>query len=68
MLFILAYYDRPVMAQVNEDWQKFVPVIKQDFCKDYKKMYREKGGALPYPFIVPGSANTMTCCGTGIRG
>ena len=47
---------RSAAAQAAEDWQKYVPLIKQTLYKDYKKMYREKGGALPYPFIVPGSA------------
>ena len=40
----------------NMDWKKYVPIIQQALSKDYKKMFREKGGALEYPFIVPGSA------------
>ena len=40
----------------NMDWKKYVPIIKQTLSKDYKNMFREKGGALEYPFIVPGSA------------
>jgi putative isomerase len=46
----------PAAAQTSPDWQKYVPLIKQTLSKDYKLMFREKGGAMQYPFIVPGSA------------
>lgn len=43
-------------GEATEDWKKYVPIIKKTLSKDYKMMFREKGGALEYPFIVPGSA------------
>jgi putative isomerase len=55
-LSLLLAIAAPVGAQTNLDWKRYVPLIKQTLSKDYKKMFREKGGALQYPFIVPGSA------------
>jgi len=55
-LSLLLAVASPAVAQTNLDWKKYVPLIKQTLSKDYKKMFREKGGSLQYPFIVPGSA------------
>jgi putative isomerase len=53
---LLLAFSCPAVAQTNLDWQKYVPLIQRTLSQDYKKMFREKGGALQYPFIVPGSA------------
>lgn len=44
---------QPAMSQ-NDDWKKFLEPIEEYVTKDYKKMYREAGGNLTYPFLVPG--------------
>ena len=35
--------------------QDDIRLIRQSICKDFHGMYREAGGAMPYPFLVPGS-------------
>lgn len=40
---------------MTEDLQGYIQLIRHYICKDYQGMYREPGGAMPYPFIVPGS-------------
>lgn len=42
-------------AQTLENYSKYRNIIKENIYKDYKKMYREAGEALRYPFITPGS-------------
>lgn len=37
------------------DLQKYITIIRDHLHSDYKGMLREAGGALPYPFITPGS-------------
>lgn len=37
--------------------QKYIDAIRAYMSKDYKEMYREKGGILPYAFLTPGSAS-----------
>ena len=50
---------RPSGAQAGDStisrWREYSPVIKKFIFKDYKKMYREKGGNFKYPFLTPGS-------------
>lgn len=36
--------------------EKEIRALKQYIAKDYRKMYREKGGIFPYGFLTPGSA------------
>ena len=38
------------------NWKKYGVIIKKYIYKDYKKMYREKGGNFKYPFLTPGSS------------
>lgn len=35
--------------------QKYIDALRAYMRKDYKKMYRESGGVLPYAFLTPGS-------------
>jgi len=42
----------PIHSQTTADYEK---IIKEYIYKDYKKMYREAGGALQYPFMAPGT-------------
>jgi putative isomerase len=35
--------------------QKHIDLIRQNLKDNYKGMFREAGGALPYPFLTPGS-------------
>ncbi|HBE02240.1 MAG TPA: glycoside hydrolase family 37, partial [Spirochaetia bacterium] len=34
---------------------RFIKIIKNKLYSDYRGMYKEAGGALPFPFITPGS-------------
>ena len=35
--------------------QKYIDALRAYISRDYKKMYREKGGIFPYGFLTPGS-------------
>ena len=37
--------------------QKYIDAIRSYMSRDYREMYREKGGSLPFPFLTPGSAS-----------
>ena len=41
---------------ILSNWKKYGALIKKYIYKDYKKMYREKGGNFEYPFLTPGSS------------
>ncbi len=43
---------------VLSQWRRYSAIIKSHLYRDYKKMYREKGGNFKYPFLTPGSAYT----------
>ncbi|MEP0366430.1 MAG: trehalase family glycosidase [Cyclobacteriaceae bacterium] len=45
----------PAYCQSSADVSKYSDLIKSHIYKDYKKMYREGGGSLVYPFLTPGS-------------
>ena len=40
------------------NWKKYSEIIQKYIYKDFKKMYREKGGNFKYPFLTPGSSYT----------
>jgi putative isomerase len=40
---------------MTSELKKYVAVIRKNLLADYEKMYREGGGALPQPFLTPGS-------------
>lgn len=48
-------------AGKNNDYRQYSEIIKENLGKDFKKMYREAGGALPYPFLAPGSEAYADC-------
>ena len=35
--------------------KKHIDLLKKALCSDYRQMYREAGGILPFPFLTPGS-------------
>ncbi len=37
--------------------QEYINALRAYMRKDYKEMYREKGGIFPYDFLTPGSAS-----------
>lgn len=37
--------------------QKYIEALREYMKKDYREMYREKGGVFPYGFLTPGSAS-----------
>lgn len=37
--------------------QKYIEALRAYISKDYREMYRESGGTLPYCFLTPGSAS-----------
>lgn len=37
--------------------QKYIDALRSYMRKDYREMYREKGGIFPYGFLTPGSAS-----------
>ncbi|MFA9389610.1 MAG: trehalase family glycosidase [Prolixibacteraceae bacterium] len=43
------------LSAQNENWEKYVPIIKTHIYNDYKGMFKEEGGALKHPYITPGS-------------
>ena len=43
------------------DYRQYSNIIKENVGKDFKKMYREAGGILPYPFLAPGSEAYADC-------
>lgn len=43
-------------ATLLSRWGKYDAIIRKYLYKDYKKMYREKGGNFKYPFLTPGSS------------
>lgn len=47
-------YPFVVYAQQNSDYKSNRDEIRKYIYKDYKEMYRSPGGALSYPFLVPG--------------
>lgn len=44
------------ISQPISGYEKYTPIIKENIYKDYKKMYREAGETLKFPFLTPGSA------------
>jgi len=42
----------------DKEWEKYSNVIKSHIYKGFKKMYREPGGNLKYPFLTPGATYT----------
>ncbi|MHB1105037.1 MAG: MGH1-like glycoside hydrolase domain-containing protein [Lutibacter sp.] len=55
LYILLVAFVQPAMSQ-NNDWHKFIKPIEEYVTKDYKKMYREAGGNIKHPFLVPGMA------------
>lgn len=43
---------------VLSQWRRYSSIIENHLYRDYKKMYREKGGNFKYPFLTPSSAYT----------
>ncbi len=41
---------------MNTEMKKHAALIRENLAANYKGMFREAGGALPYPFLTPGSA------------
>jgi len=39
------------------NYKEYDKIIRENIYKDYKKMYREAGGAFLFPFLTPGSDN-----------
>lgn len=39
----------------TKEIEKYIGLLETNIKKDYRKMFREAGGAFPYPFLVPGS-------------
>lgn len=39
------------------DLDRYIPLIREHVCKDYRQMYRDAGKALKHPFLTPGSAS-----------
>ncbi len=44
-----------VSAQQLPDYRKYSDIVRTNIHKDFKKMYREAGNALAYPFLAAGS-------------
>lgn len=42
-------------AMDAKDYAKYKKLIVENTSKDFKKVYREAGGALPYQFLTPGT-------------
>lgn len=51
LVFIMAC----AFAQPADSISHYNSIIKSNIYKDYKKMYRNGGGSLVYPFLTPGS-------------
>ena len=41
--------------------QNYIEVLRSYIDKDYRQMYRKKGGIFPYGFLTPGSASYGDC-------
>jgi putative isomerase len=39
----------------QEEYKKYIPLIKKNISENYEGMFKEPGGAFKYPFITPGS-------------
>jgi len=53
---IVFFFAVAVFGQSSNEYKKYIKPLKEYVSKDYKKMYREAGGNLKYPFLVPGIA------------
>ena len=53
LFLILFIFSQSKSFGLNPD--AYRKIIKANVYKDYKKMFREGGGALKYPFLTPGS-------------
>ena len=47
-----------VMDSVFQNWKQYSGLIKKYIYKDYKKMYREPGGAFIYPYLTPSTSGS----------
>lgn len=46
----------PCVAQPTQaDYTRYKKIISEKTSRDFKKVYREAGKALPYPFLTPGT-------------
>ncbi|NDJ76071.1 MAG: glycoside hydrolase family 37 [Chloroflexi bacterium] len=41
---------------ITSETRRYIDVIRQHLVRDYEQMYAAAGGALEYPYLVPGSA------------
>src|SRR5258708_29466368 len=48
--------DYPTIS-ISSDIRNALEAIRTHILKDYRGMFRESGGALPYPFMTPGSTS-----------
>lgn len=55
LLFITSFLCANSVTDLN--YNKYDEIIRENIYKDYKKMYREAGGAFLFPFLTPGSDN-----------
>jgi len=56
LLLLLIIKCAVAYAQVPDSARQNINIIKKNIYADYKGMFREPGGALPYPYITPGSS------------
>lgn len=45
----------PVGAAAVKSAAEYVPIVREHIVRDFRGMLRESGGALPHPFLAPGS-------------
>lgn len=55
-VFLIIFSNTTSIKAQNEDWTQYSKSIKKFTSNGFKKMYRESGGSLKYPFLTPGSA------------
>lgn len=44
-----------VGVSAQDDYKKYIPIIRNHIYDNYKGMFKDAGGALKYPFVTPGS-------------
>lgn len=44
-----------------EDYTRYAGLLKENLGRDFRMMYREAGGVLPYPFLTAGSEAYADC-------
>ncbi|SMF28315.1 Glycogen debranching enzyme [Alteromonadaceae bacterium Bs31] len=60
---LLVSFSHVVVADLPErteqNVEKYKKIVRKNIYKEMKGMYREKGGALSYPFLAPGSSQYL---------